>query len=421
MGPSRFADRFTLERRLGAGAPADVWRAVDDVTGQVVALKRWHLDADDPPRHAREVAALTAAHHEGLPSLVAEGAAEGVRYLAMTLFEGPSLRASLRGPMGLAAVRALGLAVCGPLAALHGAGLVHRDLKPEHIVLHPTDGLARVGLVDLGLALPADDPRALTAGRVVGTPGYLPPEQLRAAPPRAAPDWDVFSLGCVLAECATGAAPFADPDPRGVLARTLAGAAPLAGVTPPLAEVLRAAMAPRPGDRPRDALALRALLAALPVDATSAAARHLVVVLAHPADAPPGATTPALDAEPALHGAVADVLPRGARARSLADGSLVVWMPARRVDASAATMALQCAALLAARLPGRRWSAVLGDGDAGGAWPRGAALDRALSLREATGGGEVSTDAVTALLAAGRFPLEPRGSAFILRAGAPVA
>jgi len=414
--PPLFADRFALERRLSGGATADVWRAVDRADGRAVALKRWRDDADDA-RHAREVAALAAARHEGLPALVAEGRAEGSRYIAMTLFEGPSLRASLRGPMSLAAVRDLGLAVCEPLAALHGAGFVHRDLKPEHVILDPARGLARVALVDLGLAQAAGDPRTLTADAVVGTPGYLPPEQLRAAPPAATPRWDVFSLGCVLAECATGAAPFADRDPRGVLARTLAGAPALEGVAPPLAALLRAALAPRAPERPADAPALRALLVALSAE-VAPTPRHLAVVLAHPTDAALGSTTPALDAEVGVSDAVRDALPRGASARSLGDGSLVVWMPARRVDADHAARALQCAVLLANRFPERRWSATLGDGDAAGAWPRGAALDRALSLRAATRAGEVSTDPVTAVLAADGFTLEPRGSCFIVRAGA---
>jgi hypothetical protein len=257
---------------------------------------------------------------------------------------------------------------------------------------------------------------------VVGTPGYLPPEQLRAAPPRATPCWDVFSLGCVLAECATGAAPFADRDPRGVLARTLAGAAALEGVAPPLADILRAALAPRASERPADAAALGALLASLPADdARAPAPRHLAVVLAHPIDASLGATTPAMTAEGSVSEAVREALPRGAAARALSDGSLVVWMAAHRVDADHAARALQCAALLAARFPDRRWSVTLGDGDATGPWPRGPALDRALSLRAATGAGEVSTDPVTALLAAERFTLEPRGACFILRAARGVA
>jgi len=414
-GPGRtiLAGRFALEERLGAGASAAVWRAWDHLDPRWVAVKLWDVGAADPRRLAREVAALRRAAHPGLPSLVASGEADGRPFVVMTLLEGVPLRAALRGPMTAAAVRALGLAVCDPLAALHDAGLVHRDLKPEHILLDRERGVERVALVDLGLAVADGDPRAITAGGVVGTPGYLPPEQLRAAPPTAHPRWDVFSLGCVLCECAAGVAPFAAADAPGVLARTLAGAPPeLGAVDPPLADLLRSMLAPRESQRPPSASAVRDRLAALDLGAAGEAPGFLAVIIGH-AEAGPDEATPKLievDGSPDVDAAL---LPRGARARTLADGSTVVWMAAPRMDADTAARALQCAALLARSLPSRRWSAALGEGDARGPWPRGPAFDRALGLGGAAAG-EVHTDALTALLAGDAFAFERRGGHFVL-------
>lgn len=416
MRDEPFAERFTLLERLSAGATGEVWRAQDLRTGVVVALKRWTEVSADPRRHAFEVAALQGISHPRVPALVDHGRARGLCYVAMTLFEGPTLRAVLNGPLSPPAVRALGIAVCDPLGAVHRAGLVHRDVKPEHLVLDTSVWPATVSLVDLGLAHAQGAPRALTAGGVVGSLGYLPPEQLRASPPPADPRWDVFSLGCVLAECATGHAPFAAEDPRAVVARTLLGAPlTLARVPAPLASLIRAMTSPRPEDRPADADAVAARLGAISDAALwSAGGGHLAVVLGHPAstEAPSG-TTPMM-----FDGATVDpaVLPGDATARTLGDGSFVVWMAVPRLDATAAARAVQCAVLLAGRYPGQRWSAVVGEGDASGPWPRGAALDTALALRDAGGDDEVSTDAVTALLASERFAVTPRGDHFVIPA-----
>lgn len=304
-----------------------------------------------------------------------------------------------------------------PSRPSHGAGFVHRDVKPEHVILDPALGLARVGLVDLGLAQAAGDPRTLTAGAVVGTPGRLPPSS--CGPRRRAPrPAGTCSPSAACSPSAPQAPRLADRDPRGVLARTLAGAAALEGVAPPLASVLRAALAPRASERPADAAALGAVGGPpAELSARASAPRHLAVVLAHPTDAALGATTPAMTAESSVSDAVREVLPRGAAARTLGDGSLVVWMAAHRVDADHAARALQSAAFTPIGA-GRPRSATATRRDRGPAAPRSTARSRSAPRRAR---GEVSTDPVTALLAAERFTLEPRGACFVLRAAGRVA
>jgi serine/threonine protein kinase len=428
--PSRvvIAGRFSLETSLGAGASATVWRAEDLREGGYVAVKLFAANDPRAARIAREATALARVKHPGLPSLLASGTLDdGAVFLAMEMKDGEPLRARMGARMTDDAVLALGLAVCEPLASLHAAGLVHRDVKPEHIVLDPSLGLARVSLVDLGLAHEASDPRALTADGVVGTLGYLPPEQLASPPAPVDPRWDVFSLGCVLFECATGRGPFAAPDPRGVLARTVAGpAADPRGLAPTmdasLAAAVRAMLSTRPDDRPADASRVRERLASIALRSTADAGHGFIaVILGHPREperAGLGSTTP-LMIEPATVESAIDpsVIPKGARARRLHDESSLVWLASERMDQRLATRALQCALLLAERSAEQRWSVALSEGDPSGPWPRGPALDRALAMRERTQPGEVSTDALTALVAGDAFRFERRGEIFVMRAG----
>ncbi len=215
MRDEPFADRYTLLERLSAGATGEVWRAHDLHRGRVVALKRWTEVNADPRRHASEVAALQAVRHPCVPSLVDHGRALGLCYVAMTLFEGETLRAVLNGPLSPAAVRALGLAVCDPLGAVHRAGLVHRDVKPEHLVLDTSVWPTRVSLVDLGLAHAQGAPRALTAGGWWGAWGISRPS---SSVPRRRPQTRAGTCS-PWAACSRSVRRATRPSPRETLAR----------------------------------------------------------------------------------------------------------------------------------------------------------------------------------------------------------
>jgi serine/threonine protein kinase len=186
-----------------------VFRARDQVDGQAVALKVLHRQGPlANERFLREAEALAALAHPGIVRYVAHGTTQqGEPYLAMEWLDGESLADRLlRGAVGPAAAARLGSRVLQALAAAHARGIVHRDLKPSNLFL-PAAELDQVKLLDFGIAQRAQDQWQVTRpGSALGTGLYMAPEQARdgdTVDGRA----DIFSLGCVLVECATGKPP----------------------------------------------------------------------------------------------------------------------------------------------------------------------------------------------------------------------
>jgi serine/threonine protein kinase len=433
---SIFNGRFRLDERAGSGATSSVWRAVDVRTHDQVALKLFIANAENNARWRGEVAALSIVRHPCVPSLIAAGGdeADGVRtpYIAMSWTEGRSLREALRGPMSSTVVQRIGLAACDPLTALHDKGLVHRDIKPEHLIVDPALGLSQLSLIDLGITSRIHSTPSLSSDAIVGTLGYLPPEQLVDPPASVDPRWDVFSLGCVLFECATGVPPFGGRDATDALARTLVAPAPdprsiEPSVEPPLAALINAMLSPRAAERPADAHAVCAALSALRLAPDDRASRfdvrgHLAVIVALPdATRDARATTPLLVASHESASCVdPTLLPKDARARALADGSIVVWINANQLDASLAVRAIQCALLLAQRDPAARFCVALSEGRTHGGWPAGPAFERALTLVIDAEPGSVSIDPVCARFADGAVPMSPRGGRFVVHSAIAV-
>jgi len=207
-------DRFTIEQLEGFGGMGQVYRARDRRSGGLVALKVLH-DGErlEIGRFAREAQVLATLSHPGIVRYIDSGiTAEGEPYLVMEWLSGETLAARLqRTQLTLAEGLALGRRVASALSAIHRRGVVHRDIKPSNLFLR-SNSIDKVALIDFGMARrPLADPKLTVTGTMLGTPGYIAPEQVYNVPNldgRA----DIFSLGCVLYRCLSGRAPFRGPD-----------------------------------------------------------------------------------------------------------------------------------------------------------------------------------------------------------------
>jgi len=201
------SERYQLDRPLGAGAMGEVWAARDKTVGRSVAVKLLSLSSagrEAQRRHGRfkrEWGITAKLSHPGIPVVYGFGTCEqtGMPYLVMQLIDGPTLTAFLKNhsPLATPAAAAICAQVCSALAAAHDAGLVHRDLKPDNIMLSPQ---GTVFILDFGVAA-VEEPGAarLTAtGMVVGTAAYMAPEQAEAGP--VTHQTDLYALGCVAYE-----------------------------------------------------------------------------------------------------------------------------------------------------------------------------------------------------------------------------
>ncbi|GAB3005987.1 hypothetical protein GCM10023080_084520 [Streptomyces pseudoechinosporeus] len=241
--------RYRLLARLGQGGMGRVYLGRSP-GGRAVAVKvvRDALLRDEGfrRRFVREVeaarrvtgfftAAVVDADPEGNPA-----------WLATEYVPGLSLQDAVarHGVWRQQAVRGLGAALAEALAAVHAADLVHRDLKPSNVLLAP-DG-PRV--IDFGISAAAGDTALTEAGMVIGTPGFIPPEQLRHE--TSGPAGDVFALGAVLAYAAAGVGPFGGGASHAVNYRVVHQDPDLRGLAPALADVVARCLAKDPGERP---------------------------------------------------------------------------------------------------------------------------------------------------------------------------
>ncbi len=271
--------RYVLASVLGCGAMGVAFRGRDPDLGRDVAVKMLRNRAAGAPEAARRFlheARITARlEHPAVPTVHEVGvAADGRPWMAMRLVRGETLDRILANPVRPFDRLAVFEAVCRGLAFAHASGVIHRDLKPQNVMVEPGGG---VQILDWGLAKvldgPADqttrpesdaaeaeDPGLTRVGQAIGSPSYMPPEQAVGAAGATDRRSDVFGLGAILCHILTGLPPFVGADAGSTLRLSARGDVRNAfarldgcGADPELIALCKRCLAPKPDDRPADA------------------------------------------------------------------------------------------------------------------------------------------------------------------------
>jgi serine/threonine protein kinase len=258
---SRFAGRYDIQEVLGSGGMGVVYRAFDREVGEPVALKALRpelgrLDSTVLERFRQELRLARRITHRNVVRTYDLGEVNGTYYITMELVRGATVAALIReaGRLAVPATLTIGKQVCRALEVAHEEGIVHRDIKPQNLLVDPTGFLK---IMDFGIARLAERPpgagQALTeAGVVVGTPLYMAPEQLLGRPVDCRAD--LYATGAVLFECLTGRRVFEAPSLGALLARHLEDIAPdprelNAEIPEALSRAILRALARRPEER----------------------------------------------------------------------------------------------------------------------------------------------------------------------------
>jgi eukaryotic-like serine/threonine-protein kinase len=304
------ADRYALHRMLGRGGAGAVWRGVDQRLQRDVAVKEVHFPPSVPDaereairtrvfREARSAGRLT---HEGVTTVYDVLEEGGQAYIVMELVDAPTLTDLVRteGPLEPERAAGIGLQILSALAAAHGAGIVHRDVKPSNVMVDAgakAAGGDRVKLTDFGIAAVKDDPSITATGNVIGSPSYMAPEQARSND--ASPASDLWGLGATLFFAVEGKAPFdrgqAMPTLHAVLNDDLPEPTNAGALGPVIADLLEKDPLRRPN---AEELRRRLEQVAGDAGATAAAAATVPVERTEPAPAPRPAPEPDPAPEP---------------------------------------------------------------------------------------------------------------------------
>jgi hypothetical protein len=221
VGEQVLAGRYRLISPLGRGGMGQVWEGRDDRLGRTVAVKLLTSDAlaghakpdDGVRRFTREAAVTAGLPHPGVPAIYDAGEYDGGLYLVMELIEGCTIGDLIaeQGPLPVPWVAAIGAQVAAVLAVAHERGVIHRDIKPQNVML-TGDGTAKI--LDFGVAGIVNQ-RITSTGIAVGTPAYMAPEQLNNLP--ATPRTDLYALGCLLYEMLSGEPVFSATSPAALM------------------------------------------------------------------------------------------------------------------------------------------------------------------------------------------------------------
>jgi hypothetical protein len=266
--PPRFIGKYEVRGELGHGGMAVVYRAHDPALDRDVAVKVLHPHlAQDPEsrmRFEREARAAARLRHPNIVEVYEfSGDTDEASFMVTEILGGPTLRKFIEGrgdiPSEIAA--AIGVVLCDALTCAHAQGVVHRDVKPDNLMLSK----GKLKLTDFGIAHVADQREMTATGQVLGSPAHMAPEQIEGTLVDARTD--IFAAGTVLYLLATGRLPFDGPTPHSLLRKILDGdypdplrSAPRIGHR--FAAIVRRAMSRLPDDRFPDAPALRRALVA---------------------------------------------------------------------------------------------------------------------------------------------------------------
>jgi tetratricopeptide (TPR) repeat protein len=444
----RIHDLFALGERIGRGAWGDVLRARDLATGEVVAVKRMHSRIDDPDageRFRREARLLASVESPYVVGYRGFGEDEGRPCLVVEWLDGEDLaRRKRRAPLPIAESVELARQAALGLAALHDAGIVHRDMKPSNVFLVP-DGLGGtlVKLIDLGVARGPGELTLTVEGSVIGTPFYMAPEQARGLT-EVGPSADLFGLGVVLFELIAGERPFTGDDMFAVLAKIVLQDAPRLsevkhGVSAELDALLAQALARSPEQRFPSARAFADALGAVRPSSLStrtsaadtldeeptarvslalSAASEQRVVTALFVGFAPWATG---DGGAGFLASIASQ--HGGTCHPTLDRHVVAVFGEERTAGDEALRAARAALLAAASIHGVRLSIATGRALAGASGLAGDVIERGAALlpradeatRAGRGASPIHVDAATARLLAEHFVLDDDGRRRVLR------
>lgn len=207
-----FNNRYQITERIGIGGMAEVYRAQDNVLGRLVAVKvmlpQYAADPNFTQRFKQEAAAAANLQSPYIVNVYDWGQDEGTYYIVMEFVRGSDLKTAIieRGAINQRKVAEIGSQVCQALSVAHGLDIIHRDIKPQNIMVQP-DGNVKV--MDFGIARAKNSVKTQTSS-VLGTAHYISPEQAQGKELTAASD--IYSLGIVLYESTTGQLPFDGPD-----------------------------------------------------------------------------------------------------------------------------------------------------------------------------------------------------------------
>src|SRR5581483_1878448 len=250
------ADRYELEELVGTGGMSSVFRAHDRLLDRKVALKVLHQQYSDDDeyveRFRREARSVAALSHPNIVTVIDRGEHEGRQFIVFEYVEGENLKRLIerRGPAPVETALELGMQIARGLSFAHQQGLVHRDVKPQNVLLNG-DGRAKV--TDFGIARSLDVQHGMTqTGTVLGTSDYIAPEQAQGQ--RVDEHTDVYSLGVVLYELLTSEVPFPGENFVAVAMRHINEPPPpirdkRPDVPPRVEAAVQKAMAKRPEDR----------------------------------------------------------------------------------------------------------------------------------------------------------------------------